>query len=138
MSDASDAEVANERPAKRIHRAALVSPSHIPQDAPAVTNHAGADESPHGNSALLVDMAARLERLEKMVSAKTSQTTEWGPARHLHRVSASPVTIRGLSVKGDLRTRFFGQNSTKVLLNLVRRRRPGRIGVSFDSSTRAH
>ncbi|PSR85545.1 fungal-specific transcription factor domain-domain-containing protein [Coniella lustricola] len=33
-------------------------------------------------------------------------------------VAATPITIRGLSVKGNLRTRFFGQNSTRVLLNL--------------------
>ncbi len=41
-------------------------------------------------------------------------------ADHYPHVPAPAVTIRALSVKGQLRTRFFGQNSTKVLLNLVR------------------
>lgn len=36
------------------------------------------------------------------------------------RSVTSPVTVRGLTIKGarSLRTRFFGQNSTRVLLNL--------------------
>ncbi|KAL8396990.1 hypothetical protein RB594_003909 [Gaeumannomyces avenae] len=36
------------------------------------------------------------------------------------RSLTSPVTVRGLTIKGarSLRTRFFGQNSTRVLLNL--------------------
>jgi uncharacterized protein (DUF3084 family) len=80
------------------------------------------------NPALLLDMSSRLERMEKMLAAKRPLTSETPPSvtsmgKHYPggTLPVVPVTVRGLSVKGDLRTRFFGQNSTKVLLNLVRR-----------------
>lgn len=48
--------------------------------------------------------------------------SEWGSLRNPYAsyggVAGAPTTIRSLSVNGNLRTRFFGQNSTRVLLNL--------------------
>ncbi|KAK3941743.1 hypothetical protein QBC46DRAFT_258061 [Diplogelasinospora grovesii] len=66
---------------------------------------------------------ARLERLERLVTEHMSVSPS-PLSQHQHgyspnyRVAASPITLRGLSVKGALRTRFFGQNSAKVLINL--------------------
>jgi hypothetical protein len=78
--------------------------------------------NPPANPTLVEDVAARLERLEKIVLEKNSSFagTEWNTAKPSSscRVVASPNTIRSLSVKG-LKSRYFGQNSTKVLLNLV-------------------
>ncbi|KAI1480465.1 fungal-specific transcription factor domain-containing protein [Daldinia eschscholtzii] len=67
--------------------------------------------------AVLEDHAVRLERLEGRLLSRTSSLAESGsiPAQ---RPPASSLTIRGLTVKGGLRTRFFGQSSTRVLLNL--------------------
>ncbi|KAH8889415.1 hypothetical protein GQ53DRAFT_216107 [Thozetella sp. PMI_491] len=69
------------------------------------------------------DMTARLDRLEKLLTEKRSSTDHGSPAStrnsvHQPRAPTTPATIRSLSVKGDLRTRLFGQNSSKVLLNL--------------------
>lgn len=65
----------------------------------------------------------RLERLERLMVEGYSPSAEprARPSRRHHypHVPAPAVTIRGLSVKAGLRTRYFGQNSTKVLLNLV-------------------
>ncbi|KAI3395585.1 hypothetical protein diail_1097 [Diaporthe ilicicola] len=101
--------------------------------------HQQQQQLPRGvqGSALLEQFGTRLERLEKFVfSASPASSTvgaaaaaaaghhavEWGPPRPPYAayaaVTGSPTTIRSLSVKGNLRTRFFGQNSTRVLLNL--------------------
>ncbi|KAJ0120813.1 zn2cys6 transcription factor [Diaporthe amygdali] len=89
-------------------------------------------QQPRGlpGSVLLEQFGTRLDRLEKFVfsaspastSAGAAHAVEWGPSRNPYAayaaVTGSPTTIRSLSVKGNLRTRFFGQNSTRVLLNL--------------------
>jgi hypothetical protein len=65
----------------------------------------------------------RLERLERLMVERLSPSAEprARPSRRHHypHVPAPAVTVRGLSVKDGFRTRYFGQNSTKVLLNLV-------------------
>ncbi|KAI0182063.1 fungal-specific transcription factor domain-containing protein [Hypoxylon sp. FL1284] len=71
-------------------------------------------------SAVLEDHAARLERLERKLERRpesTSSVAEPGGTRP-QLSAASSITMRGLSVKGGLRTRFFGHNSTRVLVNL--------------------
>ncbi|EQK98212.1 N-terminal binuclear Zn cluster-containing/DNA binding domain-containing protein [Ophiocordyceps sinensis CO18] len=56
-----------------------------------------------------------MERLEKHVRVR-SPGTDFGGAR---AIAASPTTTRGLTVKREAQgTRYFGQNSTRVLLNL--------------------
>lgn len=73
---------------------------------------------------VIEQLGARLERLEKLVlnNNAASHASEWGSLRNPYAsyggVAGAPTTIRSLSVKGNLRTRFFGQNSTRVLLNL--------------------
>jgi hypothetical protein len=134
-SDGSDAETA-ERPVKRAQRASTAS-FHVQQDSPVAGRHAvhvnGIEPSPaRSAAATMEEMAARLERLEKLLMERESPADsnasrqhhqQHCPQVHLHppqpqRLVASPMTIRSLSVKGGLRTRIFGQNSTKVLLNL--------------------
>jgi hypothetical protein len=71
---------------------------------------------------VLDDYGARLERLEKIVLMGSKSPSIQGSSSSHARPPPLPstsVTIRGLTVKGGLRTRFFGQNSTRVLLNLV-------------------
>lgn len=65
----------------------------------------------------LEDLTSRMERLEKQMMGRSPAATELS----LGRVSAAPSsTIRGLSVKNKgTRTRYFGQNAPRVMLNLV-------------------
>lgn len=63
------------------------------------------------------ELAMRMERLEKHILARSPAATDVSGGRLL---SGSSDTIRGLTVKqGALRTRYHGQNSPRVLLNLV-------------------
>jgi hypothetical protein len=92
-------------------------------------------------ASLLLQCMVRMERLEKLVVARDPSALSDMPAfpsssvlsqLHLRQqpsrdqqqrvIEASSTTMRSLSVKGlnGLRTRYFGQNSTRVLLNLVR------------------
>ncbi len=57
-----------------------------------------------------------MERLEKQVMTRSPATTDLSAGRV---VAGSVDTIRGLSVKNSAkRTRFFGQGSSRVMLNL--------------------
>ncbi|KAH8768884.1 hypothetical protein F5883DRAFT_417490 [Diaporthe sp. PMI_573] len=144
-SEGSDVE-ASPRPAKRQYRPAppypLDAPSPQLQAGPgpmglglgpgAVAGLGGVGEQqPRGMpGSMLEQFGTRLERLEKFVFSSSPASTaggaahapEWGQPRNPYAayaaVMGSPTTIRSLSVKGNLRTRFFGQNSTRVLLNL--------------------
>lgn len=126
-SEGSDGE-GSPRPVKRQHR-----PPPPYMDAPTPQAHSSAGgvgagtSSERGASAggtVLEQFGARLERLEKLVlsSSPPSHAPQWSSVRDLYTnhsaVTGAPTTIRSLSVKGNLRTRFFGQNSTRVLLNL--------------------
>lgn len=68
------------------------------------------------------EIFARLERLERLTVERYSSGGEPKSPRghHYPHVPAPAITIRGMSVKDGMRTRIFGQNSPKVLLNLVR------------------
>ncbi|PHH55789.1 Transcription factor lepE [Ceratocystis fimbriata CBS 114723] len=71
----------------------------------------------NGEFVTLDDLVLRLERLEQAVVAKSPARTDNSASKMLN--AASPKTIRQLTIKSDaLRTRFFGQNSPRVLLNL--------------------
>jgi hypothetical protein len=62
-------------------------------------------------------LSLRMERLERHLMARSPAVSEGSGGR---LVAASSDTIRGLTVKqGALRTRYHGQNSPRVLLNLV-------------------
>ncbi|KAL7624247.1 hypothetical protein AAE478_005806 [Parahypoxylon ruwenzoriense] len=80
---------------------------------------AGLDLSQRNSNyaAVLEEHAARLDRLENQVLPRNPSIAEASSSRS-QRPAASSLTIRGLTVKGGLRTRFFGQNSTRVLVNL--------------------
>jgi hypothetical protein len=73
----------------------------------------------------LEDVLARVERLEHVMKARPPAKAEAAMAKP-QRIGLPGNTIRQLSVKKNaLRTRFFGQNSTRVLIDLVRNLRPG-------------
>ena len=92
-------------------------------------------------ASLLLQCMVRMERLEKLVVARDPSALSDMPAfpsssvlsqlylrqqpsfdGQQHVIESSSTTMRCLTVKGHnrLRTRLFGQNSTRVLLNLVR------------------
>lgn len=70
------------------------------------------------NTAVLEEHGARLERLERMLLANGSYGSPDISMTQQQRSSAEPLTS-GLTVREGVRTRFFGQMSTRVLLNLV-------------------
>jgi hypothetical protein len=111
LSEGSDVEAPEKQPKKRCltNNFEAASSSPRPRDRTATV--------PIG---ILEEHSARLERLEKIVMSSIRSP----PGREFNFNRAPPLassstTMRGLTVKGGLRTRFFGQNSTRVLLNLV-------------------
>ncbi|PHH68324.1 hypothetical protein CDD82_651 [Ophiocordyceps australis] len=112
LSDGSDLDVADVcRPTKR-------SCPPLPATVRAgssetVQTPAKNRESPR--QPLLHELSLRMERLEKQIRAR-SPATDAGSGR----ISvATPDILRGITVKRDARgTRFFGQSSTRVMLNL--------------------
>lgn len=133
-SEGSDAE-ASPRPTKRQHRAVptyMDAPTPASQSSAAGVNvglgiGGASSESSRVGGSVIEQLGARLDRLEKLVlnnnaAAATQASSEWGNFRSPYAgyagVTGAPTTIRSLSIKGNLRTRFFGQNSTRVLLNL--------------------
>ncbi|KAI0015807.1 hypothetical protein F4780DRAFT_44086 [Xylariomycetidae sp. FL0641] len=111
VSDGSDAE-APERASKR-----ACPPGEQDSAYQTPVYQAGSQASRGFGTSVLEDHAARIERLEKAVLGKAPSTTSHSEGRS-QRPVASALTIRGLTVKGGLRTRFFGQSSTRVLVNL--------------------
>lgn len=122
-SEGSDGE-ASPRPAKRQYRP---PPSYVDAPTPTAQSSAGfasLNGQVRAGGSTVEQFGARLERLERIVlnNGSPSHASEYGAGRtpySIHTaITGAPTTIRGLSVKGNLRTRFFGQNSTRVLLNL--------------------
>lgn len=115
MSDGSDVEIGDvQRPPKRNCLPANATPgSHAPESSFVPLRNG--ESTAHS---ALEELTSRLDRLEKQFMIKSPAGTEFsGAGQHL---PLSPETIRGLTVKrGALRTRFFGQSSVRVLLNLV-------------------
>ncbi|KAI3535050.1 fungal specific transcription factor [Colletotrichum tamarilloi] len=114
LSDGSDAEMGEvQRPPKRncLPTTATSGPqtaesSFVPLRNGESTGHTALEE-----------LTSRLDRLEKQFMIRSPAGTEFSGTGQ--RLPLSPETIRGLTVKrGALRTRFFGQNSVRVLLNL--------------------
>nr|XP_036576431.1 zn2cys6 transcription factor [Colletotrichum truncatum]KAF6783169.1 zn2cys6 transcription factor [Colletotrichum truncatum] len=115
LSDGSDGELGDvQRPPKRnCVPANTTSGSHPTEPASFVPLRNG-DSAGHS---ALEELTSRLDRLERQFMIKSPAGTEFSGAGQ--RLPLSPGTIRGLTVKrGALRTRFFGQNSVRVLLNL--------------------
>ncbi|KEY63907.1 hypothetical protein S7711_10217 [Stachybotrys chartarum IBT 7711] len=117
LSDVSDGE--GIEPSRAIKR-------HCPPGSLAASGTAASDVSfppvaKNGEQTgihLLEELSMRMDRLEKQVLVRSPAATDMYGAR---MAVASPDTIRGLTVKpGMLRTRFFGQNSSRVMLNLFK------------------
>jgi hypothetical protein len=117
LSEGSDGEGSevNRPPKKACLPLTSTTPGAAPVESPYPSIKNGDPMSLPG----IEEIAARLDRLEKHVMARSPAHTDMSGSR-THRVVAYPETIRDLSSKrGALRTRFFGQNSSRVLLNLV-------------------
>lgn len=119
LSDGSDVDAPDpSRPPKR--RCPSVSSGPAKNDAAAATATAVVVQTPAKNGEspgrpLLEELSLRMERLERQVRVRSPGVDLGGRA-----MAASPSTTMGLTVKrGAQCTRFFGQNSTRVLLNLV-------------------
>ncbi|UNI19829.1 hypothetical protein JDV02_005979 [Purpureocillium takamizusanense] len=113
LSDGSDVESTDmSRPMKRTcPPGSSGGPGTTSQDVAHTPSKTG--DSP--SLPLLEELSLRMERLEKHVRVR-SPATELSGGRP---IAASQNTIRGVSVKrGAQRTRYFGQNSPRVLVNL--------------------
>ncbi|KAL2755453.1 hypothetical protein ACRALDRAFT_2080783, partial [Sodiomyces alcalophilus JCM 7366] len=132
LSDASDAEPADAQPGRPVKRNCLTavhgssaSAAHLDPLLSASLRNGDVATGGGGAAAAAAlspfeDLASRVDRLEQLVLAKSPGTTDH-VSTNLSRppLPLSSETIRGLTVKGeDLRTRFFGQSSVRVLLNL--------------------
>lgn len=125
LSDISDSELAELQPGRPAKRNCLGTvhgsggASHLEPVLPATLRNG--DSGSGGALSPYDELATRLERLEQAVLTRspgiTSHTVGGAPRLPL---PLSAETVRGLTVKGEaLRTRFFGQSSVRVLLNLV-------------------
>ncbi|KAF4500145.1 hypothetical protein FAGAP_3653 [Fusarium agapanthi] len=115
LSEGSDTEMPEPtRPAKRncnpgIFNSGTPLPSNDSTYGPIRNGDTGAAPS-------LEELSMRMERLERQLMARSPVVSEGSGGR---LIAASSETIRGLTVKqGALRTRYHGQNSPRVLLNL--------------------
>lgn len=116
LSDGSDSELMEpSRPTKR-----NCLPGMFTSSTPLPNNESTYGSVRNGETAApssLEELAMRMERLEKHLMARSPAASEASTGRLL---AASSDTIRGLTVKScAMRTRFHGQNSSRVLLNLV-------------------
>lgn len=126
-SEGSDVE-ASPRPAKRQQRpppAYMDAPTpQAPQPIAPVSTSTTSEQPRAVGSSVMEQFGARLDRLERLVLNNNSSppASDWNAPKYPYSVyggvTGAPTTIRSLSVKDNLRTRFFGQNSTRVLLNL--------------------
>lgn len=107
-SDGSDAEGVPEGGPRAQKRACHLTP----------TGGDGSYNTPVKNGDMsFEELVLRVERLERN-AGRSPARTDFSSSRTLS--AAAPDTIRGLKVKpGSLQTRFFGQSSTRVMINLV-------------------
>ncbi|KAI1750150.1 fungal-specific transcription factor domain-containing protein [Xylaria castorea] len=114
ISDASDVEIPD-----RVSKGSGVSPNNDGnlRDAPSKPQ-SQPQFQPQASAGLLEDYGARLDRLERILLEKNSPLTETSSGSRSQRPMASAFTMRGLTVKGGSRTRFFGPSSARVLWNL--------------------
>ncbi|PTB71644.1 hypothetical protein M440DRAFT_1343892 [Trichoderma longibrachiatum ATCC 18648] len=120
LSDGSDAEGAEPgRPAKRNYsHTALPALAASYGDAAAPRPAKASDPA---SLPLLEELSIRMARLEKQILVRSPSRAEGGGGGSGSGsiVAGAPETIRGLTVKrGATRTRYFGQNDPRVLLNL--------------------
>ncbi|KAK1978058.1 hypothetical protein LZ30DRAFT_600000 [Colletotrichum cereale] len=114
LSDGSDAEMGDlQRPPKRNCLPSTTPSGPQPAESSLLPLRNGESTAPSA----LEELTSRLDRLEKQFMIRSPAGTEFSGTGQ--RLPLPAETIRGLTVKrGALRTRFFGQNSVRVLLNL--------------------
>ncbi|PHH66857.1 hypothetical protein CDD80_896 [Ophiocordyceps camponoti-rufipedis] len=113
ISDASDTETTEpSRPFKRSCASASSGPAAAATND---LNHAATKTGDSPRPPLFEELWLRMDRLEKYVGARSPGTDVSGA----RAIVAPPNTTRTVSVKsGSQQTRFFGQSSTRVLMNL--------------------
>ncbi|KAG6056842.1 hypothetical protein E4U32_005524 [Claviceps aff. humidiphila group G2b] len=114
LSDASDTEPADvNRHNKRI------CPPGTANAANALNSDAAATPAKNGESPglpVLEELTLRMDRLERHMQGRSPAPTDTSGGRILY---AADGTVRGLSVKRNgMVTRFFGQHSPRVMLNV--------------------
>lgn len=118
-SEGSDVETSEpSRPSKRNCPPGAAPPNTVaPSDPASLAAAVAAVKNGDGAGLpLLEELSLRMERLEKQVMVRSPAGTDLSAGRV---VAATADTIRGLSIKnGGQRTRFFGQGSSRVMLNL--------------------
>jgi len=121
MSDVSDGETADlSRPNKRNCLPPTLGSLRSNSTEVSATLAAKYGDGPMVS--LVEELVSRLERLERSAMARSDGGTDLSVPRsqRSQRNIASPSTVRGLTIKkGAARTRYFGQSSPRVMLNLV-------------------
>ncbi|KAG6039905.1 hypothetical protein E4U41_001812 [Claviceps citrina] len=114
LSDASDSEpVDTNRPNKRSCPPGTANAGNVPNSDTAATpaKNGGSPGLP-----VLEELTLRMDRLERHVQGRSPAPTDISGGRMLY---AADGTVRGLSVKRNgMITRFFGQHSPRVMLNV--------------------
>lgn len=115
LSDGSDTEpVEANRPLKR------TCPPGASSAAVTVTSESAQTPAKNGESPslpVLEELTLRMDRLEKHMRSRSPAGTESSANKPM---APAQDTVRGLSVKrGATSTRFFGQHSSRVMLNVV-------------------
>lgn len=115
LSDGSDTEpIEIIRPNKRSCPPGTANPANVPNSDTATTpaKNGGSPGLP-----MLEELTLRMDRLERHMQGRSPAATDTSGGRLLY---AAADTVRGLSVKrGGMTTRFFGQHSPRVMLNVV-------------------
>ena len=121
LSDGSDVEMNDpNRPSKRNRYVSNSGAGGIGIDGAPPVRNGDASGLP-----VLEELSMRMERLEKQLKHRSPAGTESGIGSGIRLITAPAETQRGLSVKdGATRTRLFGQNEPRVMLNLVSRQCP--------------
>jgi hypothetical protein len=116
LSDASDTEpIDTNRPNKRSCPPGTANSNNVTNNDTATTpaKNGGSPGLP-----MLEELTLRMDRLERHMHGRSPAPTDTSGGRILY---AAADTVSGLSVKGGgTTTRFFGQHSPRVMLNVVR------------------
>ncbi|KAI0467861.1 fungal-specific transcription factor domain-containing protein [Xylaria cf. heliscus] len=112
LSDASDDEVPD-----RVSKRSCISPNND-GNLRGSSSQPQSQSQPQASAGRSEDYSARLDRLERILLEKHAPLTETTSRSRPQRPMASAFTMRGLTVKGGSRTRFFGPSSARVLVNL--------------------
>lgn len=117
LSEGSDGEVESARPLKKSFGASSGPTTTLAGEPTQHSNRRSAERPSSLGMGFVEELAVRMDRLEKQVLTRHGVDPRYGGTSLIPNPAP---TFRGLSVKrGGQRTRLFGQNSTRVLVNIV-------------------